>query len=843
MKVPLNWLRELVVCDAAPGDLAERLTFAGLEVEAVAESGCDMHDIVAAEVLAILPHPRADRLRLCDVSDGKQTVRVVCGADNFVVGDKVPLAKPGAVLAGGVRIKPTVLRGEKSDGMLCAADELGISDDHQGLMLLPAETLPGTPMEEIVGPGDHVLTIEITPNRPDCMSLTGIAREVAAIYGSRLQRPFAPLPEPMPEPDRTFQVAVEDPADCPRYMAWLLEDVVVRPSPLWMQRRLLQAGVRPINNVVDITNYVMLETGQPLHAFDRSLLRGGQIRVRRARDGEIMVTLDGLTRKLNSSMLVIADAERPVALAGIMGGEDSGIHDATRTVVLESACFQRSLVRRTGQALGLTSEATARFERGVDAMQTDWAAQRAVSLMIQLTGARLAAAPIDVFLLPPSPHKIKCRFDRLRQGLGLDISDETIIAIFTSLELQVSERSQESCVVCAPTFRPDLEGEADLLEEVARMHGLDKLPTPSEFRQAATHESHARAMAVMRLRADLTGMGLTEIMNYSFTGARLLDLCDDSYPERRVPIPNPVSAEHGLLRNSLLPQMLETLGLNRARQIQNAAFFEIGRVFFMPDAAADAGHVADRPPSGAAASDALLAVEMEVLSLGLMGAVGRPPLDQQRPVTDEEAWLWLKGILTNLCHVLKINLPDSGRGPFRHAALQFVPAENAPPGFVWPNRAMFASGSGFVVMLAGRPVGRAGLIKPELRREWRIHEPLPVAELAMTPLLAGVDAVCSPEALPIYPSVQRDLAMLVPPSLTHARVLEVIEKLATPELTDIKLFDIFKGKQIGAGYKSLAYTLTYRSDGKTLTDEEVNEMHAIILKGLQKELQVEIRVG
>jgi phenylalanyl-tRNA synthetase beta chain len=388
-----------------------------------------------------------------------------------------------------------------------------------------------------------------------------------------------------------------------------------------------------------------------------------------------------------------------------------------------------------------------------------------------------------------------------------------------------------------------LEGEADLLEEVARMHGLDKLPTPSEFRQAATHESHARAMAVMRLRADLTGMGLTEIMNYSFTGARLLDLCDDSYPERRVPIPNPVSAEHGLLRNSLLPQMLETLGLNRARQIQNAAFFEIGRVFFMPDAAADAGHVADRPPSGAAASDALLAVEMEVLSLGLMGAVGRPPLDQQRPVTDEEAWLWLKGILTNLCHVLKINLPDSGRGPFRHAALQFVPAENAPPGFVWPNRAMFASGSGFVVMLAGRPVGRAGLIKPELRREWRIHEPLPVAELAMTPLLAGVDAVCSPEALPIYPSVQRDLAMLVPPSLTHARVLEVIEKLATPELTDIKLFDIFKGKQIGAGYKSLAYTLTYRSDGKTLTDEEVNEMHAIILKGLQKELQVEIRVG
>ncbi len=844
MKVSLNWLHELVAFDAAPGALAERLTFAGLEVEAVAESGTDLREIVAAEVLAISPHPRADRLRLCDVADGRQTVRVVCGAANFAVGDKVPLARPGAVLAGGVRIKPAVLRGEKSDGMLCAADELGVSDDHQGLMLLPPETPPGTPLAEIVGPADHVLTIEVTPNRPDCMSMIGIAREVAALYGSRLQRPAAPLPEPLPAPDAAFQVAVEDAADCPRYMAWRLADVAVRPSPWRLQRRLFQAGIRPINNVVDITNYVMLESGQPLHAFDQSLLHGGQIRVRRARAGETLVTLDDVPRKLTPDMLVIADAERPVALAGIMGGAGSGIQDATRAVVLESACFQSGLIRRASRALGLTSEATARFERGVDALQTDWAARRAVSLMIQLAGARLAAAPADVFLLEPKSRKIECRFDRLRQRLGLDISDDAMTAIFEALELQVPARGRKSCTVSVPPFRPDLEGEADLLEEVARLHGLDKLPAPPASAQSsATRESHARAMAVMRLRAGLTGMGLTEIMNYSFTGSRLLDLCDGSCPEKRVPIPNPVSADHGWLRNSLLPQMVETLGQNRARQVQDAAFFEIGRVFFVPDAAAAAGHAVDRPPAGPAAAAALPAAEMDVLAVGLMGAAGRPPLDQRRPVADEEAWLWLKGILENLCRMMKFDLPGAGRGPFHAAALRLAPAEEAPSGFDWPNRAAFAPGRGFAVLLDGRPIGRAGLIRPGLRQEWRIHEPLAAAELAVAPLLARLEAVCAPRTPPVYPAVQRDLAMRVPLALTHARILEVIEKLAPPELTDVKLFDIFQGKQIGAGYKSLAYALTYRSGSKTLTDEDVNAMHNLILEGLRRELQAEIRIG
>ena len=471
MKAPLNWLRALVEFDAAPADLAARLTFAGLEVEALEPSGADLAEVVAAEVLAVNPHPRADRLRLCDVTDGRQTVRVVCGAANFTAGDKVPLARPGAVLADGTRIKPAVLRGEPSQGMLCAADELGVSDDHQGLMLLPRATPAGTPLADIVGPADQVLTIEVTPNRPDCLSMIGIAREVAALYGSRLQWPAAPLPEPLPAPDADFRVRVDDPADCPRYMAWRMADVHVGPSPWWLQRRLFQSGIRPINNIVDITNYVMLESGQPLHAFDQTLLQGAQIHVRRARAGETLVTLDDVPRKLTPDMLVIADAERPVALAGIMGGSGSGILAGTSAVVLKSACFQSGLIRRTSRALGLTSEATSRFERGVDACLADWAARRAVSLMLQLAGARLAAAPIDVFPVEPPARKIECRFGRLRQLLGLDLPDEAITAIFESLELKVPARGRKSCTVCVPSFRPDLEGEADLLEEVARLHG------------------------------------------------------------------------------------------------------------------------------------------------------------------------------------------------------------------------------------------------------------------------------------------------------------------------------------------------------------------------------------
>lgn len=843
MKLSLNWLRELVETNLTPEELAERLTFAGVEVEAIETSPVTLDRIIAVEVTAIHPHPKADRLRLCDVADGSQTVRVVCGAFNFNVGAMVPLAPPGSLLADKTKVRPAVIRGEKSQGMLCSAAELGITDDHGGLMLLPSAIKPGTPLTEIVGTPDTVLTVEITPNRPDCLSLIGIAREIAALCDCRLQRPRASLPEVQLQPDDELQVTVASFEDCPRYMAWRFQDVAAAPSPWWLQYRLHKSGIRPINNVVDITNYVMLETGQPLHAFDQRYLQGGQIHVRRARDGELLATLDGVKRNLTPEMLVIADSERPLALAGIMGGADSGIHDDTQAVVLESACFQSALVRRTGKKLGLASESSYRFERGVDVMQTAWAAQRAASLMIQLSGARLVATPIDCFPVEPSQRNIDCRFANMRRLLGLEISDEEMVDIFESLELKVSSRDKKNCTVCVPSFRADLEQEVDLLEEIARMHGLDKLPEPPPaLSVSAQTQTHQKALAVMKLRANLVGMGLTEIMNYSFVNTRLLDLFEKD-TGNRVPLLNPISSEHTWLRNSLLPQMVETLGRNRARQVQSAAFFEIGRVFYQPDPQAVSGQRVYSEANIAAQAKGLCAEEIDVLALGLMGAAGRPPLEQRRPVTEEEAWLWLRGILEQLCSSFKFNAAQNFRTLPEELDLQFIPSDQVPAGFVWPNETAFESGRGFVILLEGKPAGRLGLISSVLSSAWRIREPLVVAELMLPALLTRLSMVSELQPIPVYPSVERDLALLAPSEMPHSEILKVIRELAPRELTKIKLFDIFKGKQIGVGYKSLAYALTYRSYAKTLKDEEVNAMHEHIIEGLREKLKIDIRAG
>ncbi|MDP2991663.1 MAG: phenylalanine--tRNA ligase subunit beta, partial [Kiritimatiellota bacterium] len=394
MKVPLSWLKEFVAFEATPEALAERLTFAGLEVEDATRIGSDFKDIVVGEILSVNPHPNADRLTLCDVATGRETLRVVCGAPNVNVGDKVPFAAIGTVLPNGTKIKSAKIRGEASFGMLCAEDELGLSEDHAGLMQLPRDIPAGTPLVEVVGGPDVVLTIEVTPNRPDCLSILGIAREVAALYGCRLNLPSIQFPETgspaadAPARNATHSVAgglavaVEDAEGCPRYTARLLRGVTIAPSPLAMRLRLARCGIRPINIIVDITNYVMLECGQPLHAFDLTLLAEHRIVVRRARPNETMATLDAVERKLTPDMLVIADARSPVAIAGVMGGAQSGILATTRDVVLESACFKPALIRKTSKTLGLSSESSYRFERGVDIGGVDWASRRATVLMV-----------------------------------------------------------------------------------------------------------------------------------------------------------------------------------------------------------------------------------------------------------------------------------------------------------------------------------------------------------------------------------------------------------------------------------------------------------------------------
>ncbi|MCA1808017.1 MAG: phenylalanine--tRNA ligase subunit beta [Lentisphaerae bacterium] len=567
----------------------------------------------------------------------------------------------------------------------------------------------------------------------------------------------------------------------------------------------------------------MLECGQPLHAFDRRQLREGRIIVRRARGDEQLVTLDGEQHKLAPEMLVIADAAGPVALAGIMGGEHSGVLDDTENVVLESACFDRAGVRRTTRLLGLHTESSARFERGVDRNLSGWAARRAAALLAQLAGGRPVGRVLDLHRPADPRSPIACRYDRIRALLGIPISDDEMIDIFRALELQPDAARPGVCMVTPPSFRGDLETEADLTEEVARIHGLDRIATPTaDLRRPEAESQHRRALAISRLRDILTGMGLSEIMNYSFTSEKLLGLFNGGRNQSCVPIANPLTADHGLLRQALTPQLVETLGQNRARQVETAAVFEIGRVFF-------------QPPRGPAA-------EADRLALGLMGPAGRPELDRRRPPTEEEMLLWIKGILTGLCRALKFAAPDtSGKSAPLGLTMSPLASEEVSVTGLFPS--IFAPQRGFELKLDGRPAGVAGLLQRELRRVWRINEPLAIAEIAVDPLLAHLDSVSAPQPAPVYPAVRRDLALRVLQNITHEQINNVIARTAPKELTDVELFDIFEGGQIGKGYKSMAYCLTYRATERTLTDDEVNRMHEQIVAGLRDELRVEVRDG
>lgn len=799
MKVPINWLRDYVDFEATPEEVAERLTFSGMEVEGISTVGGDYPDVVVGEVLEIAPHPGADRLRLCRVYDGNGAVRVVCGADNFAVGDKVPLAKVGSVLPGGLKIKVAEIRGERSDGMLCAEDELGLSDDHSGIMLLPADSPAGTPLTDVLGPPDTVLDLEITWNRPDCLSMLGVARELAALFGTELKRPPVDFEERGRDVTGYASVRIDDPDGCPRYTARVLEDVSPGPSPLWMQRRLTLAGVRPISNIVDITNYVLLEYGQPLHAFDHALLKGDEIVVRSAKPGETMQTLDGIDRELTADTLVIADGESPVALAGVMGGADSEIREQTGTVLLESAGFDPARIHATSVRLGLSTESSHRFERGVDIEAVDEASRRAARLMLELAGATAARGVIDVFPRPPQRPRVACRYERSRSIIGAEIPDEEIVSILNSLQLPVVEKDTERCIVEVPSFRHDLEREADLIEEVARMHGVDTVEAGVPRATIVPGASNDSALAVIGCRTALTGLGLTEIVNYSFVSHELLDLFGSDNRGSRVVLPNPVSRDHALLRNTLIPQMAETLARNLSRQVETAAFFELGRTFHR------------------ASGDGV--TERERACIGLMGKVGRHGTGSRTPLGAEEMFACLKGIVENLSAAERIR--DLDYEPFSDA--------------------MFGEGQALRVRCGTRDLGILGLLAEPIRAHWRMQDPVGVAELELDVLLASQARAPQAQPVPVYPSVARDVALVVDESVRHAEVLKLIAAAAPSELTDVVLFDTFRSKSIGAGRKSLAYSLTYRSAERTLTDEEVNRYHDTVKDALRSGLSAEIR--
>ncbi|HVM61522.1 MAG TPA: phenylalanine--tRNA ligase subunit beta [Verrucomicrobiae bacterium] len=568
MKFTYNWLKQYVNVDWSPRELADKLTFAGIEVEdVVTVGGGVLQQVVVCQVLSSEKHPNADKLSVCRVNDGKAERQIVCGAKNYKVGDKVPLALPGTTMANGMTIKEAKLRGVESQGMMCSAEELGLPKGEDGLLILPADTRLGITLSEAMGGTDTVFDIEVTPNRPDWLSLIGIAREISALTGNPIKVPAVAVPESGDAVTKHTSVAVEAADLCPRYTARVIRGVKIGPSPAWLKQLLEKVGLRPVNNVVDVTNYVLLECGQPLHAFDYNRLAEHRIVVRRAAKGEKFLAIDGSAHELTSEMLVIADAERAVALAGIMGGKDSEIGDTTTDVLLESAWFLPANVRRTSKRLGLASDASYRFERGADIGSALWASNRAAQLIQQLAGGQVAPGIIDTLAKPVEKRWVRCRYAQVNRLLGIIVPPETVKKIFGGLTLQVVASDAQSCEVEIPTFRVDLEREVDLIEEVCRIHGVEKIPAKMQPSTPAVSEFDAKWDSIARVRQVLTSLGFHEAQNQTLVG------------DGELKLQNPLSADQQALRHSLAPGLLANLRTNVSRHQYDVKLFEIGRVF------------------------------------------------------------------------------------------------------------------------------------------------------------------------------------------------------------------------------------------------------------------------
>ena len=811
MKLPLSWLNDYVkVDDIDPKELAEKLTRAGLQVESIETiGGSPLSDLfVVVEVLECEDHPDSDHLHVCKVTDGVTEYQVVCGAPNMRKGIKTAFAKIGAVVPdGGFKIKKGKLRGVESFGMCCSSRELMLGDNHDGIMEFPAETETGALVRDVVAAEkpETVFDIEITWNRPDALSVVGLAREFGAILSREVTLPPVDFTESETNAADEVKVVVEDAQKCPRYTARVVESVNDGSSPEFMRKRLELCGVRSLGLVVDVTNYVMLELGAPMHAFDHTKLRERTVVVRTARDGEIIKTLDGVERKLDNQMLVICDAERPNAVAGVMGGEESEIAEGTRTVMLESALFEPSSVKRTATELGLSSESAYRYIRGVDKNVADFASRRAAHLLQKHGAAVIAKGIVDVdnrerfegeggFEFNP---RVVLDFDRARQLIGIDIPNGQMVSIIESLGMKTVSCTEKSCEVAVPSWRWDITLAADLVEEIARLYGLDNIPDtmPSAPSVSALDDSAFKAKA--RIRELCVALGFTEAMHYSFLSAKELDDFDSREETRknRLAIPDPVSAEYALMRDSLLPQMMGSLGRNASHQVSDAKLFEIGKVF-------------------AAGPE-----ESERISLGFVGPVGREALRRRSQVSEEEAVLWMKGaveLLLNRLHAGKV---------------EFLAAEHPA----------FAKGAALNVKLNGRVIGVMGALCAKLRHPYRLTTQMVLCELELKPLCKRVNAVGRVSPVAQFPAVTRDIAIVAERSVLNEAIIGVIRKNGGSELTKIELFDIFKPKELKDGKRSLAYALEFRSSEKTLTDVEVGKAFQRIVEALKSTAGIEVR--
>lgn len=799
MKVSLKWLKDYVDITLPPAAIADKLTMAGLEVKGLEVIGGSWENVVIGQILAINPHPNADRLTLPTINLGSEQATVVCGAPNLSVGDKIAFARVGAQLidahSGQVAtLKSAKIRGVLSSGMVCSEKELGISERHEGILVLPDDAPVGMPLADYLS--DAILDLDITPNRPDCLSVIGIAREVAALTGQTLHLAEIGAKESAATIDPPVSIEIADPVLCPRYCASLITGVTVAESPGWLQQRLLAGGMRPINNIVDVTNYVMLEYGQPLHAFDYSKIRSKRIIVRRATAGENIVTLDGAERALAANMLVIADTGRPVAVAGVMGGANSEVTEGTTSILLESASFKPSSIHYTGQALRLPSEACMRFERGISPDLTLPALQRAAQLLAELGGGKVTGGMVDVYPGKLETKPISLSTGEVKRLLGVEFSLGQIVDALTSLGFECQTTASGSEVkATAPYWRSDIHLAVDLIEEVARVIGYDSLPMTMLSQPIPRQNPEPIIRLKPAIRHHLAGYGFQELVTYSLTSLALLDKLS---PESHVVtsmlrVANPMTPEQEYLRPNLRANLLLALAANRRREEGGIRLFELGRVYLpRPD---------DLPD------------EREILC----GVLSGPSV--------ESSWLGgnelpdffeAKGIVEGLLRQLGVT---AGFEPSSDASLQ--------------------ASKQAAIVVGGSTVGVVGELHPKVLESFEIAEAAYLFEIDLPALLPFTSGRKMFQPIPRFPSVVRDMALVVDTGTVHQRIVDVIKGFSLVER--VAIFDVYSGDQVPRGKKSLAYRITFQSPAHTLTDDEVNAVQQQIIDRLLQELGATLR--
>ena len=795
MLIPIKWLNDYVDIEMEAKAFGDAMTMTGSNVETIEEFGKEISGVVVGKIIKQEKHPDADKLSVNQVDVGDEVVQIVTGATNVKVGDYIPVALNGSTLPGGVKIKKGKLRGVESNGMMCSPEELGMDLESvpeemlDGIYLLHGEYQLGSDVKQILGLDDKVIEFELTNNRPDCMSVIGIAREAAATLDKKVKYPNLTYKENKEDISNYIKIQVDNETLCRRYSAKVIKNVKIIESPAWMQDRLIKSGIRPKNSIVDITNYVMLEFGQPMHAFDYDKLSDKKIIVRNAREGEIMNTLDGKERQLENSMLVIADNNKSIGIAGVMGGENSEIDETTTTIVFESANFEPVNIRLTSKQLGLRTDASSRYEKGIDTELNLLALNRACSLIEQLNVGEIVGGAIDIYPEPKKSRVISLRTKRVEDLIGIDIKEDDVKKLLNRVNFDTA--GSETISVTIPTYRDDVEGEADLIEEIARLYGYENIPSKLMDSTATPGGKSFKQKIIDLAKTNLVAQGLFEAYTYSFVSPNVynkINLSVENPLRNAIRILNPLGEDQSIMRTTIIPNIMDVVSRNFNKKVSEGAFFELSKIY-----------LTEKLPL------VDLANECETLTMAMYGK--------------NVDFFSLKGVIENLLEELKIE------------KYRILPSNNES----------FHPGRIAELLVNNKRVGFLGEIHPDISTNYDINIRVYVAELNFDEIVSQSKLYTEYKPLPKYPAVDRDIAIVVSDEIIAAQVDEIVRNKGGKLVEEVTLFDIYRGNQVPEGYKSMAYKIIYRSDEKTLTEEDISKVHNKILNSLFNQIGASLR--